>query len=111
MTMISVESRRVKPTRRTARPPAPFGAGVYPRATRFEPSEEDRLWAAQSFGADADWCARMAADANGDRCEACGRPVGRGELEGGLCSVCMARAEAASVACADYGAGLGWHTS
>jgi hypothetical protein len=108
MTMISAKSRRVKPTRRIARPPAPFGAGVYPTRARYEPSDEDRAAAALMFADDADWDARMAAGI--ETCEACGRPVERGELECGLCCVCMARAEEASVACQYYGAGMGWHT-
>ena len=108
MSMISTKARRVKPTRHSARPAAPFGAGVYPTRTRFEPSEEDRRWAAQSFADDADWEVRLIAGL--ETCEACGRPVEPGELECGLCSVCMARAEEASMASQYYGAGMGWHT-
>jgi hypothetical protein len=51
MTTIRTKSRRVKPSRHTARPDAPFGAGILPTASRrFEPSDEDRAWAAQFFG-------------------------------------------------------------
>jgi hypothetical protein len=60
MSMISTKPHRVKPTRHTARPSAPFGAGIYPTRTRFEPSEDDRRWAAQTFGDDADWDVRLA---------------------------------------------------
>ena len=49
MTIIRTETRRVKPTRHTARPAAPFGAGIHPARSRFEPTEEDRRWAAQVF--------------------------------------------------------------
>jgi hypothetical protein len=60
MAIISTPARRVKATRRTARTAAPFGQGLYPKRTRFEPSDEDRRWAAEVFGADADWDVRMA---------------------------------------------------
>ena len=97
-----------KPTRRMARPSAPFGQGVYPTRTRFEPSDEDRRWAAQVFGVDADWDVRLAAGL--DACEACGRPVEPGELEQGLCDVCHCRAEEATMASQYAGAGMGWRS-
>jgi hypothetical protein len=59
MSIIRANRPPVKPTRRTARPSAPFGAGLFPKRTRFEPSEADRQWAAQVFGAAADWDVRM----------------------------------------------------
>jgi hypothetical protein len=108
MTIISTKSRRVKPTRHSARPAAPFGAGVYPKPSRFEPTDEDRRWAAQAFGDDdPDWDVRLA---DGIECEACGRPVEPGELECGLCCVCMTRAEEATMRSQYAGAGLGWHS-
>lgn len=110
MSTMTAARLKIKPTRRPARPAAPFGAGVFPRPTRFEPSDEDRAAAAAMFGDDADWSARMAADANGDDCEACGRPVERGELEGGLCNVCQCRAEEATMASLYYSAGMGWRS-
>jgi hypothetical protein len=117
MSTMTAARSKIKPTRRTARPDAPFGAGILrfvPLAVtcpdHFEPSELDRAAAAAMFGADADWSARMAADANGDDCEACGRPVGRGELEGGLCNVCQCRAEEATTASLYYSAGMGWRS-
>jgi hypothetical protein len=110
MTTMTAARRTVnrKPTRRTARPAAPFGAGLYP--TRFVPSDEDLAAVGPLFADVADWDARMAADADGDECEACGRPVERGELEGGLCNVCQCRAEEATMACLYYSAGMGWRS-
>jgi hypothetical protein len=99
MSTMSPARPMVKTTRRTARPSAPFGAGIDPIRTRFEPSDEDRAAAAVMFGDDADWDARMAADANGEECEVCGRPVERCELQGGLCNACQIAAEEAAVAC------------
>jgi hypothetical protein len=99
-----------KPARRTARPSAPFGAGVFPRPTRSGPSDEDRAAAAAMFGVDADWDARMAADADGEECEVCGRPVESGELEGGLCNACRCRAEGAAMASLYFSAGMGWRS-
>jgi hypothetical protein len=85
--------------------------GILPRRERRMPyTQADLDWAVRTFAEGADWCARMAADANGDRCEACGSPVECGELEQGLCDVCQCRAEEASMACEYYCAGLGWHT-
>jgi hypothetical protein len=107
MSMISVEFRRVKPTRHSARPAAPYGAGVYPTRTRFEPSDEDRAAAVLMFADDADWDARMAA---GLECEACNRPVEPGELEMGLCCVCMTRAEEATMRSQYIGVGMGRHS-
>src|SRR5689334_15828587 len=95
MSMISTKSRRVKPTRHSARPAAPFGAGVHPARARFEPSDEDRAAAVLMFADDADWDVRMAAGL--EACEACGRPAEPGELEMGLCCVCMTRAEEATM--------------
>jgi hypothetical protein len=117
MSMISTQTRRVKPTRRTARPHRPFAAGL----TRFvsyavtapgfvEPSDEDRAAVGAMFADDADWSARMAADANGDECEACGRPAEHGELVGGLCDVCQGRAEEATMEYLYDSAGIGWPT-
>jgi hypothetical protein len=121
MSTMTAARPKIKPTRRTARPAASFGAGIlrfapfavtYP--DHFEPSAEDRAAAAAMFAADADadadWDARMAADANGDRCEVCGRPVERGELLGGLCNVCQCRAEEATMASLYYSAGMGWRS-
>jgi hypothetical protein len=106
MTIISDRPRRVKPTRHTARPAAPFGAGIHPARIRFEPSDDDRRWAAQTFGDDdPDWDARLAAGL--ETCEACGRPAEPGELECGLCAVCMGRAEGATMASLYYSAGMG----
>jgi hypothetical protein len=117
MSMISTKARNVKPTRRTARPFAPFGAGLVhyvpfavAAADFVEPSDEDKAAAAALFSADADWSARMAADANGDHCEACGRPVERGELEGGLCNVCQCRAEEATIASLYGSVGMGFRS-
>jgi hypothetical protein len=110
MSTMTAARPKIKPTRRTARPAAPFGAGVFPRPTRFEPSDEDKAAAVAMFAADAYWVARVAADANGDACEACGRPVERGELVGGLCNVCQCRAEEATMRSQYAGVGLGWHS-
>ena len=109
MTTMTPARRTVnrKPTRRTARLAAPFGAGIYPtRTTRFEPSDEDRAAAAAMFGVDADWPLRLIAS----ECEACGRPVECGEIEGGLCNVCQCRAEAATMASQYAAAGMGWRS-
>ena len=108
MSMISTKARRVKPTRHSARLSAPFGDGVHPTRTRFEPSDEDRAAAVLMFADDADWDARMAAGLG--TCEACGRPVEPGELECGLCCVCMTRAEESTLRSQYAGAGLGWHS-
>lgn len=117
MSMIGTQTRRVKPARRTARTDRPFGSGLIhfvayavTAADFVEPSDEDRAAVGAMFADDADWSARMAADANGDACEACGRPVERGELEGGLCNVCQNRAEEATMACLYYSAGMGWRS-
>jgi hypothetical protein len=106
-----------KPTRRTARPDAPFGAGILrfvPFAVTcpddFEPSDEDKAAAARMFADDADWNARLAADANGEECEACGRPVERGEIEGGLCNTCQCRAEEATMASQYAALGMGFRS-
>jgi hypothetical protein len=111
MSIIIGHRRPVKVTRRTPRPDAPFGAGIL----RFAPyggtmpyNVADLEWAAQEFGRDADWDARLAADANGEECHTCGRPVERGELEGGLCNVCQCRAEESTMACLYSSAGMGW---
>jgi hypothetical protein len=117
MSTMTTARSKIKPTRRTARPDAPFGAGIlrfvpfaviYP--DHFEPGDEDKAAAAAMFGDDADWDARMAADANGDNCEACNRPVERGELEGGLCNVCQCRAEEATMTSQYAAAGMGWRS-
>jgi hypothetical protein len=136
MSMISSKTGCVKPTRHSARPSAPFGAGIFPARTRFEPTEDDRQWAAQVFAADADWDVRMAegdevepdwdmlaAEAAyydtcavlgppplADRCEACGKAVEPGELEMGLCSRCMSSAEEHAIAAQYAALGMGWHT-
>jgi hypothetical protein len=106
--IINFPSRRVKPTRHSVRPSAPFGSGILPRPARFEPPDEDKAAAVLMFADDADWDVLLIAGL--EACEACGRPAEPGELECGLCCVCMARAEEASIACQYYGAGMGWHT-
>jgi hypothetical protein len=108
MSTMTAARPKSKPTRRTARPAAPFGAGVFPRPARSGPSDADRRWAAQTFGDDADWDVRLAAGL--DACEACGRPVGRGELEQGLCDVCMSRAEEHTMASQYAAPGMGWRS-
>jgi hypothetical protein len=109
VSIVTIKSHRVKPTRHSARSATPFGAGIYPARTRFEPSDDDRRWAAQTFGDDdPDWDVRLACGI--ETCEACGRPVEPGELEQGLCCECMSRAEEASIASMYYSAGMGWHT-
>ena len=85
----------------------PFGM-LPARERRMPYTQADLDWAAQAFGDDADWDVRLIAGL--ETCEACNRPVEPGELECGLCSVCMTRAEEATVACQFYGAGMGWHT-
>lgn len=100
--IICTSDVKVKSSRRTARPAAPFGAGVF---ARFQPSAADQAWAAQAFGVDADWDVRLAAGV--ETCECCGRPV---EL-GGLCDACETRAEEATMASLYYGAGLGYATA
>jgi hypothetical protein len=97
------------------RKPARFGAGLsvfVPFAVTapgfIEPSDADRAAVGSLFADIADWDARPAADASGDDCEACGRPVERGELVGGLCNVCQCRAEEATMASQYAAAGMGW---
>lgn len=107
--IIVLQSRKVKATRHTDRPSAPFGVGIFARPVRFEPSDEDRTAAAQMFGdLDGGWSARIAADANGDQCDVCRRPVERGELDQGLCTTCACRAEDAAMASQYAAAGMGW---
>lgn len=117
MSTMTAARLKIKPTRRTARPDAPFGAGL----TRFvpfavlapgfvEPSDEDRAAVGPLFAGGADWDARAWSDAHGTHCEMCDRPVERGELVGGLCSACQDAAEEAMMTC-QYGAvGLGWRS-
>jgi hypothetical protein len=85
----------------------PFGT-LPARERRMPHTQADLDWAARSFGDDADWDVRLAAGL--ETCEVCGRPVEPGELECGMCAVCMIRAEEASLTCQYYGAGMGWHT-
>jgi hypothetical protein len=106
--IIAIPTRKVKAVRKTARPSAPFGAGILPRTTRFEPTDEDRAAAAQLFADDCDWDARMASGL--ETCGACGRPVEPCDLECGLCCECLSRAEEATMASQYAGVGLGWHT-
>ena len=86
----------------------PFG--ILPRRERRMPfTQADLDWAAQSFGDDdPDWDVRLATGL--ETCEACGRPTEPGEIECGLCSVCLSRAEEATMASLYYSAGMGWHT-
>lgn len=107
--ILVVNTPRVKPTRRSPRTLAPFAAGLFARRERFQPSAEDAAWAAQVFGADADWDVRLMTGL--ETCEACGRPTPCGALVGGLCEHCEARAEEASQASLYYSAGLGYATA
>jgi hypothetical protein len=66
--MIRTPSRRVKPARKSARPSAPFGAGILhssPYHGTMPFTAADLEWAAQTFGDDEpDWDA-LAAEAEG----------------------------------------------
>ncbi len=137
MSMISTRTRRVKPTRRTARPDRPFASGLtyfVPAPVLapgfFEPSPEDRAWAAIHLNADdlgmaeipemtdeeADYLAGEAAalasmEALTPRpvgiCKACGELVD--SLSWGLCDDCFERAaEEATTAGENERAGLGY---
>jgi hypothetical protein len=103
MAIISVYRPPVKPTRRTVRPVAPFGAGILrTRRTRFEPSAADLQWAAQAFNSDAgpdyDTLAAEAACVDAmsdltpvDLCRSCGQPA---EVDrDGWCADCAAFAD------------------
>jgi hypothetical protein len=108
--ILCTPSLKVKPTRRTARPSAPFGSGILPtrrtRKPRFEPTAADAAWASQTFGVDADWDAHLTAGFQ--HCEVCNRPVAKGALVGGLCDRCEARAEDATMASGYFAAGLAY---
>lgn len=118
-TILARRTPRVKPTRHTPRPAAPFGAGVFPRTRRFEPSEADRRWAAELFGAQADeftdedlalleaqaeqarWEAMREMIEAGERCACCGVRESDGfEIDPGtgLCNACLDGAERAAMA-------------
>jgi hypothetical protein len=52
--IMCTSSPKVKATRKTSRPSAPFGAGLLPKPyRRFEPSDAERKWAAAAFADDA----------------------------------------------------------
>lgn len=100
---------RVKPVRKSPRPAAPFGAGIFPaRRQRFEPTAEERAWAAAEFSDYDGWEGRLIAGLEACICEACSRPVRSGELHHGLCDVCESAAEDASMASLYGSAGLGF---
>jgi hypothetical protein len=103
MSIVTAKSRRVKPSRRTGRPAAPFGTGVYPTRTRFEPTEDDRRWAAQVFGEieddrqleeralQAQWDDQFVGTIPVGYCRSCGEPA---EVNGDrLCLECEAIAD------------------
>lgn len=101
--IIALPSLKSKPTRRTARPDAPFGAGILPyrpSSGRMPYTAEDLAWAAQAFAdPEPDWdqLAGEAAfldtlealtPAPVDRCRSCGELSEA--LAGGRCPECRA---------------------
>jgi hypothetical protein len=100
--IIALPSLKYKPTRHTPRPSAPFGAGIFTRLARFEPTDADRQWAAQAFNSspepDYDTLAAEAAFVDAmsdltpvDLCRSCGQPA---EVDrDGLCPDCEAYAD------------------
>lgn len=121
--IIAIPSTKSKPARRTPRPDAPFGSGVFqPRAGRepYTKAEAD-WWAEQSREADDigidDIEGRIELAAYLDSidaltppaaiCRSCGDYADT--LTGGICRSCLERAaDDASVASANYAAGLGY---
>jgi hypothetical protein len=53
MSIIARPRPPVKPTRRSPKPTRPFGEGIFPDRQRFEPSDEDRAWHAQTSNKNA----------------------------------------------------------
>jgi hypothetical protein len=124
MSMISTRTRRFKPTRRTARPAASFGAGLnffVPLAVVaegfVEPTDEDKAAVAQMFadGPEPEW--DMAGEAAfvdamsaltpppADVCRSCGQAA---EVDrDGLCFNCERDGTGASMACVNRHFGLG----
>lgn len=102
--IIAISTLKVKATRHSARPVATFGEGVFTRRQPFTAAEYAAT--GELFSDYGDWAALMLAGK--EACEACGRPVHRGELRHGLCDCCEARAEEASMASLYYGAGLAY---
>jgi hypothetical protein len=127
MSMISTRTRRVKATRHTARPSAPFGAGLtnyVPFAVVaegfVEPTDEDKAAAARIFAdePEPDWD-MLAGEAEyiasvenlgpppaAGVCKKCGEPSE--ELSWGLCPDCYDDAATdAAIACVNNLHGLG----
>jgi hypothetical protein len=131
MSRMAPLAAKVKATRHTSRPDAPFGAGILRSAPYYgrQPfTAADLEWAAQEFGRDADWDARMAADAGPDwdtlagearfvdaasdltppvrACRSCGEPAD--DLNApGWCDRCDREGTDASIACVNARFGLG----
>jgi hypothetical protein len=126
MSIIRVNHPPVKPTRRTGRPSAPFGAGLFcfvPFAVLapgfVEPSDADRAVVGQMFADDAEPdFDRMAEESAylasleslepplADVCRSCGQPA---ELDDryGRCDACDRAGTDASSACVNERFGLG----
>ncbi len=102
--MICISTPRVKATRKSARPAAPFGAGIMTRRQPYTAAEYAST--GELFSDYGDWAAPMLAGL--ETCECCGRPVERGELHHGLCDCCESRAIEASQASLYLSAGLGY---
>lgn len=105
--IVALSTPRVKPTRHTGRPVAPFGQGILTRRQPFTAAEYAST--GELFADYGDWAALMLAGL--ESCECCNRPVRKGELHGGLCDCCESRAEEATVASMYLGAGLGYATA
>jgi hypothetical protein len=124
--MIRTASPKVKPARRTARPAAPFGAGLLryiPFAVTapgfVEPGDADRRWAAQAFadasGPDYDRLAGEAAalasiealsPPPAGYCRSCGEPVDSSSQV--YCDACDAAGTEATIKGENGRAGLGY---
>lgn len=126
MSTMTAARPKIKPTRRTARSDAPFGAGL----TRFvpfavtapgyvEPSDEDNAWAAANLNDEPEpywdamaeeaaylaWCEAMTPPPAG-HCRSCGEPAETDR--DGLCDRCEREGIAATIAGENGRAGLGY---
>ena len=114
-----------KPARRTARPSAPFGAGLFrfvpfavTAAGYVEPSDADRAAASAMFNDEPDYDQLAGEAAFLDACEAltpppagycrsCGKPAET--LSYGYCDACDDAGTEATIAGENGRAGLGYH--
>jgi hypothetical protein len=121
--MICLPSLKVKPTRKTARPSAPFGAGILasrPFAGRMPFTYQDTLDAAQMFADEStpDYDAMAMESAYYDQfngsfpetghCLLCGDRTAD-LTSAGLCDRCDDRAMDATTACRNASVGLGFN--